>query len=276
MRGITITMIVILVLAGAMLAQEDAPLDGVTILPIETIVDEDFEITNFASDGTAVLELTTSVPVACSIVYGTTEAFGSVSVDQDMAGGAHTDHQPLLSGLEEGATYFYRVQGVDADGNIYISEVMTFEVPEFEDEPVENLLAPERGAEIVGYSSAFGGAEPDARWGVNNAVDGSPNTEWSSDGDGDDAWIEFELAERSSINRVVFWTRLMSDGSSQVFSFTLTTDEGETYGPFEVSDAEQATEYEVDIVAETLRFDVVDSSGGNTGAVEIAVYGEEE
>lgn len=275
MRRIAITFIVVLALAGAILAQADAPLDGVSFLPIEAIVDEDFEITNFASDGTAVLELTTTVPVACSIVYGTTEAFGSVSVDQDMAGGAHMDHQPLLSGLEEGATYFYRVQGVDGEGNIYISEVMTFEVPEFEDEPVENLLSPERGATVIGYSSAFGGAEPEARWGVNNAVDGSPNTEWSSDGDGDDAWIEFELAQRSRIDRVVFWSRLMSDGTSQVFSFTVTTDEGETFGPFEVPDAEQAYEFEVEVVAKTLRFDVVDSSGGNTGAVEVAVYEEE-
>lgn len=66
----------------------------------------------------------------------------------------------------------------------------------------------------------------------------------------------------------------MSDGTSQVFEFTVTADDGTVYGPFEVPDANQAYSFDVDFETTTLRFDVVSSSGGNTGAVEFGVYGE--
>jgi len=35
----------------------------------------------------------------------------------------------------------------------------------------------------------------DSAFGMDNAIDGQPNTEWSSNGDGDDAWIEIELTQ---------------------------------------------------------------------------------
>jgi hypothetical protein len=276
-RVIGLVMIVALATLAAprLFAQDDGdPLDGVTVRPGEDIVEGDLQFSSVASDGTASLSVTTSIPVACSIVYGKTPDFGLIAVDQDMAGGAHTDHHPLLSGLEPETTYYYRFQGTDADGVIYISKVMTFTTPAFEAAPTQNLASPDNGAEIVGYSSAFGGAGLDQRWGAGSAFDGSPNSAWSSAGDGDNAWIEVKLAQRSRIRRVEFWTRSMSDGSAQILQFTITTDDGETYGPFDLPDASQAYTFDVDIVAETLRFEVVNSSGGNTGAVEIAVYGD--
>ncbi len=45
-----------------------------------------------------------------------------------------------------------------------------------------------------------------------NAFDGDAATAWSSDGDGDYAWIEMGLAGLTHITRVGFWTRTM--GSS--------------------------------------------------------------
>ncbi|NDJ76781.1 MAG: discoidin domain-containing protein, partial [Chloroflexi bacterium] len=131
----------------------------------------------------------------------------------------------------------------------------------------------ELGAEITGYSSAFGSAALAETWGAGSAFDGSPNSAWSSAGDGDEAWIEVRLAQRSQIDRIEFWTRFMSDGTAQIFEFTITTGDGRVYGPYELPDAEQAYGFDVNFEAEVLRFDVVDSSGGNTGAVEIAVYG---
>jgi hypothetical protein len=52
------------------------------------------------------------------------------------------------------------------------------------------------------------------------------------------------------------------------------TDEGESFGPFELDDTEQAYSFDVEIEAQTLRFNLMDTTGGNTGAVDIAVYGE--
>jgi hypothetical protein len=81
------------------------------------------------------------------------------------------------------------------------------------------------------------------------------------------------LAKKAQLHAVEVWTRLMSDGTAQVFAFTLTTDGGEVLGPFTLHDAAQAYRFEVNVIARSLRLDVVDSSGGNTGLVEFAAYG---
>lgn len=252
----------------------ETALEAIHFRPIDDIVDSELIVQNFASDGTATLPIETRVPVACTLVYGTTEAFGQLTLDQDMAGGTHSEHNPLLTGLEPETTYYFRVQGVDAEGTIYISETMTFTTPAMDAEPVENLLSPERGAEVVGVSSNWNGQADDGSFGVLRALDGSPNTAWSTDGDGNEAWVEIRLGQRSVIQQVEFWTRYMSDGTAQIYEFTVTTDSGDTYGPFSLPDPNQPYTFDVAFEAETLRFDVTDSSGGNVGAVEIAVYGE--
>jgi hypothetical protein len=240
-------------------------------LPIDEIVDSELVITDFIN-GTANLPIQTSIPVACSIVYGTSPDFGSIATDLDMAGGAHAEHNPLLTGLASNTEYYYRVQGVDAAGNIYVSNVMTFTTPDFEAaSATSNNLA--QSASITDYSSIFGNGTVDSQWGANNAIDGNPNTQWSSNGDGDDAWIELELAAETHITRIGFWTRTMGT-SAQIESFQIVTDRDETFGPFVVSDAAEVFYFDVDFIAQRLRFEVLTSSGGNTGAIEIEVYGE--
>ena len=140
------------------------------------------------------------MPVACTIVYGTTPVFGSLTLDQDMAGGTHSDHNPLLTGLELETEYFFRVQGVDDDGIVYLPEVMTFTTPDFAASAgaqvaTDNLASTAIGAEVIGYSSSFGDAGLNDRWGAGNAFDDNPNTEWSTAGDGDGAWVEVKLAQ---------------------------------------------------------------------------------
>ncbi len=252
--------------------------EGYTFRSIDEIVDAELIVTNFA-DGTASLPIQSSIPVACTIVYGTTPEFGSLSLDQDMAGGTHSDHNPLLSGLEPETEYFFRVQGVDDNGVVYLSEVMTFTTPDFEaaagnQVATENLASPAMGAEVVGYSSSFGDAALNDRWGAGSAFDDNPNTEWSTAGDGDEAWVEVKLAQRALIEGVDFQTRAMGDGSAIALAFTVTTDSGETFGPFEIPDANSSYNFEVEMEAETLRFDLVETTGGNTGVVDIVVYGE--
>ncbi len=251
------------------------PLEGVTFSPIEAIVEGDIEVTDFA-DGTARLPVNTTIPVACSVVYGTTPEFGFVALDEDMGSAAHGDHTPVLRNLEGETTYYFRFQGVDENGVLYLSEVMTFTTPAF-DEPagaVDNLASPDRGAEILGFSSAFGDSGIEGRWGVANAFDGNPNTEWSTAGDGDAAWVEVQLAQRARIDTIEFRSRAMGDGSSITLAFTVTTDDGAMFGPFQVPDASGVHSFAVDLETSTLRFDLVDTTGGNTGVVDLAVYGE--
>ena len=248
--------------------------EGVIFQSIDQIVDADLIVTNFAKDGTATLPIQTSRPVACTIVYGTTPEFGSLSLDQDMAGGAHSDHNPLLSNLEPETEYYFRVQGVDDEGTIYLSETMTFTTPAQDNSQSENLASADRGAEIVGYSSAFGGAGLADRWGAGSAFDDNPNTEWSSAGDGDEAWIEVKLAGPAQVSSVEFQSRAMPDGSAITKAFTITTGQGQVFGPFSLPDPNNGYRFDLNAEAESLRFDLVETSGGNTGVVDIIVYGE--
>lgn len=248
--------------------------EGVVVRSIDEIIAQPLEVTNFANDGSATLPIQTNIPVACTIVYGTTPQFGSVSLDQDMDGGTHSNHNPLLSGLEPETKYYFRVQGVDSSGVIYVSDVMTFTTPPRSTTEVKNLASPALGAEIIGYSSAYGNAAPNAAWGVGNAVDDNPNTAWSSAGDGNNAWVEIKLARPARVTAVSFHSRSMSDGSAITLAFTVKTDSGETFGPFELPDASKPYQFDVAFEAQTLRFELVETTGGNTGAVDIAVFGE--
>jgi len=225
------------------------------------------------TDIDAVLIFESSVPLACSVVYGETTVYGRISVDQDMGGGAHTDHHPLLVGLEPDTEYHYRVQGTAPDGTLYVGQDMTFRTLPAKETSEVNLASLEAGARVVAVSSNFGGAANNEPWGANGALDGNRATAWSSNGDGNEAFIEVELAQPARLYAVEIWTRVMSDGTAQIFVFTLTTGDSEVLGPFSLPDATQPYRFEVDAVVRSLRLDVVDSSGGNTGLVEFAAYG---
>ena len=136
----------------------------------------------------------------------------------------------------------------------------------------DNLALAEKGATVVAVSSNFGGLNIDSAYGAGKALDGDPSTEWSSDGDGDGAWIEIALATKTNITSIGFWTRTMGT-SAQISSFQVVTDQGMTIGPFTVDSADTVSFFETDFEATRLRFEVIASSGGNTGAVAIEVYG---
>jgi hypothetical protein len=124
-----------------------------------------------------------------------------------------------------------------------------------------------RGARIVGVSSEFS-----SEYAGSNVVDGDPATEWSSAGDGDDAFIIIDLGEEFEIFGVGFHTREMTDGTSITLTFTVSVDGGSTYGPFEAGPGMVYAQFKA--TGGSVRIDVDTSTGGNTGAVEIEVYGE--
>ena len=235
------------------------------------------EVVDITATSARVLAVT-AMDVACAVTYGKTTDYGQMATDLDMAGGGHQEHGPLLIDLEPDTTYHFSFGGVDARGRVFRGGDFTFKtLPATEGlapAPTgDNLALAGSGARVVGVSSSFGGAGDDETWGSRSAIDGDARTEWSSDGDGDDAWIEIELPSETKVTSVGYWTRTMGT-SAQVLSFTVTTERGEISGPFRLDGASAAEHFDVDLRATRLRFEAEETTGGNTGAVEIEVYGE--
>ncbi|MBC7812572.1 MAG: discoidin domain-containing protein [Burkholderiales bacterium] len=278
MKSLLLLFILLITTFTGIAAAQDSTEAATRLVPVfaaEDVINESLQLTDI-SDTSVQLDATTSLPMACVFLYGETPEFGQMALDSLMGAAAHQEHAIILTGLEPDTEYYYRVQGSDEAGNLYMSETYTFRtLPEIETTATtSNLLSSDNGAALIGYSSVYGDGPVDGQYGAMNALDDDPLTQWSSAGDGDDAWLEVELEQRSRINEVVFWTRAMSNDTAQIYSFTITTETGEVYGPFELPNAEQSYTFDVEIVAERLRFDVESSNGGNTGALDIAVYGE--
>jgi hypothetical protein len=234
------------------------------------IQSSDFEF-SVDANGVARMNVSTNIDAACSISYGETDALGSIGTDDDMGGAAHDDHEVILVDAEPGKTYKFRVQGADAEGNIFQSEIATFTLP---DEPAsggesmdDHGVNVAQGAEVLDVSSIFSGS-----WAGPNAFDGDMTTEWATKGSGDDAFIVVDLGSVYEIDGVEFITRTMSDGSATTTEFTVTVDGGETFGPFAAGDQVDPGFVEVAFSGRVMRFDVAVSTGGNTGAIEIRAF----
>ena len=238
-----------------------------TSLPVEDVVDGPIAMSEITASS-ATLVVTTEIDLACVVVFGTDASFGQLALDVDMGGGAHREHRVLLRGLEPDTEYVYRLQGSAPDGTFYASEVLRFRTAPAEGGPSlgVNLATAEAGATVVAASSEFGGAFAAA-----NAIDGDPRSEWSSRGDGDAAFITVRLREPVEVTGFGLWTRTMG-ASAQIERFEVVNEHGEVYGPFEVPDAASSYDFPASGRGQEFTFRVLASSGGNTGAVEVAVY----
>jgi hypothetical protein len=216
----------------------------------------------------AVLALKTGAPAFCQVNYGASVQYGQM---QRMSmSGPMTDHRILLPGLQPDTLYHFRLTAVDGAAHIYQSADLTFKTPQGTSgkPPGKNVASLSAGAKVVGVSSNYGGEGNESTYGANHAIDGDPSTEWSSNGDGDKAWIEVELAQNYHLNAIGFWTRTMGS-SAQIEQFEVVVDGQTRLGPFTLPNASGVHYFQVDVTAKRLRFNVLKSSGGNTGAVEI-------
>ncbi len=256
------------------LPTEQAGQSAAVVQPLEKILSKGPTFSDIKPNSATVL-IDTGVPVVCAAAYGTTTAYGQLATDSDMAGGPHENHHPLLSGLQPDTDYHVRLQGVGQDGTLYRSQDYTFRTPKGDASETRpsgtNLALMTGGAKIAGVSSNYGG-DNTGSYGANNAIDGNPATQWSSNGDGNKAWIEIELPAKAHITNIGFWSRTMGS-SAEIRTFRVITDGGQAYGPFTLADAGSIHYFATDFTAQRLRFEAVDTSGGNTGAVEIEIYG---
>jgi hypothetical protein len=241
----------------------------------------------------AIFRVTTTIPMICSITWGPTEELGNQNNSLTMDGTGIEQHDVVLPGAEPGEEYFFSVQGADAEGNLYKSELLAVTIPET-GSAVFPLGSDTFAVSDAGGPSVTGGpATTDPRaggdnvaldatvtdvssefgpgFGAESAIDGDLATEWSTSGDGDDAFLELDLGAPQAIAGVEFVTRTMADESATTSTFRVTVD-GETFGPFDAATLRTSRFAALDGVSgQIVRFDVESSTGGNTGAVEIRV-----
>ncbi len=221
------------------------------------------EIVVDPSGTSAVLTVETTIEAICAVSFGIGDPEGRIATDQDMEAAGHRQHRVVLGRLEPDTEYAYRIQGVGVDGFLYRSDVLTFRTPPTGDAASAANIA--LGTVISEVSS-----EHSSDFAAANAVDGDLSTEWSSRGDGSEAYITIDLGAETSVAAVAFRTRQMADGSALTTAFTVTDDAGSSHGPFPAG----PEPVPVTFMTRYVRFDVAESTGGNTGAAEVEVYGD--
>jgi hypothetical protein len=241
-----------------------APVVEASPLPPAALLAAAPTITPELGGASAVLTAHTTVKAACRVYYGRSpEATEGWATDTDMSAGPHTVHKAVMVGLAPATTYYYRFEGTDEAGRSYAGAGGTFRTDPAPTLPAGRNLAP--AAKVTAVSSQYSDAYAAA-----NAIDDNPSTEWATKGDGDHASITVDLGRTFNITGVGFRTRQMSDGTSIITAIEIVID-GHRYGPFKT--ARGLSVIRLHARGRTVRIDAVHSTGGNTGAQDIAIYG---
>jgi len=254
-------------------SQRSAASDPVSaILPFADIQTGEITFEGDRNDSSrAIARVTTSIPAICAIVWGTDSSFGRFNNSLSMNGTGIEQHDVVLPNIQPGATYTYVLEGVAADGTLYRSEVGTFRIkPDTTPSttpppPLGANVAPK--ATVVSVSSEFSSV-----FSADNAIDDDLTTEWATKDDGDSASITIELDSDTAITGVEFVTRSMADGTATTSMYTISIDGAETLGPFTAGTVAAPRPIPVAAHARQLTFQVVQTTGGNVGAVEIRVF----
>lgn len=234
-------------------------------LPAEQLLDGPAKVTPEPGGTTAVLIASTKAKAACRVFFGRSPAADEGSAtDTDMdKTGPHTTHKAVMTGLVPGTTYYYRFEGTDESGQKFAGAGGTF--------TTAAAIKPEgKNLALNGTIKAFS-SEYSKEYSAKNAIDGDPATEWSTKGDGDKAAITIDLGKVHDLTGLAFRTRSMSDGSAVIKEIEVTVD-GRRYGPFTVAAGENLIPLKV--TGRVVQIKAVITTGGNTGAQDIAIYGK--
>jgi hypothetical protein len=264
-----LTLAVLAVLVAACSSGTDSE-----VLPFSDIQASEFSFEPDQFDpNRAIFRVTTTEPSICSITWGETEALGNQNNSLSMNGTGIIQHDVILPGAIAGGTYYFTVQGATADGRLFQSEMATFTIPDdgpaaADDPVVDPGINLALAATVTDVSSEFNDA-----FSADRAIDGDTATEWSTRGDGDGGFIVIDLGSEVALGGFDFITRSMADGSAVTTEYRVTVDGGEVLGPFPAGTPAQPRMASVLTTGRLLRFDIETSTGGNTGAVEIRVFG---
>ncbi len=222
------------------------------------------------------IQFDTSVPTSCLLRFGTTMSLGSEAVDPDMEEGETASaHDVPIEDLVADTTYYYLAEVTTAEGEMAQSETRSFRTLAASDSTSgqDNVALLSAGTTIVDVSSNYGGGANDSSWGINNAFDGSMSTEWSSNFDGSDAFVEIDFGQPRELSTFAFRSRKMNDGTSITTELQVIAGDT-TLGPFQTPDPDTRYVFNLDapVSAQQVRIEYLDGSGGNMGAKEIEFY----
>lgn len=243
-----------------------AATEGTTRIRAFSLIEVGKTRVHLAADGrSATVQLETKPPTVCAIAYGKTASLGSIADDPNMGGTAISEHTVVLSDLTPATTYHFRLTATDAQGLVFQTpQLATFTTPREAATHEQDVAI---GAKVVAVSSQYSDT-----YRASNAFDGNLSTQWASDGDGNRAFITIDLGRERKVNGVAFITREMSDGSAITRTFAVVVDGQRKFGPFPAGNPLDPRIARVSFTARLLRFEVVTSTGGNTGAAEIQVF----
>jgi hypothetical protein len=188
-------------------------------------------------------------------------------------------HRVPLEDLPAGTRIHYRAVATTRSGVTYRSDAASFETLPVDADAsptaaMSNVALLAAGSRVLAVSSNFADADNGGAWGADAVLDGQMATEWSTNGDGDEAFVEIDLGRERDLLAVAYRSRRMSDGSSIVTRYRLVLGDGSVLGPFSAPDPNLRYEVLLDapVRASRVRFEAVETSGGNTGGREIELF----
>jgi len=224
----------------------------------------------------AVVRFSTSQPTSCEAEYGLSEnGLDQVALDPTMGvDSLAIEHDVALEDLAPGTTYFYRARVTDGDDQTFRSDIQPFTTLPLAESNLMNVALRAAGTTAIEVSSNFGGGDSDSDWGAHRAIDGRMSTAWATNGDGDGAFVTFDLGQERRLVRFGFRSRQMADGTAIVTQVRLVFGDGETIGPFDTPDPAQLYQFDLEPMRATriVRLEAVATTGGNTGALEIQFF----
>lgn len=228
----------------------------------------------------AVIRFTTSAAVLGSVEYGQTgESLDNIAVDPaaDPQTG-RTSHTISLTGLSAETSWTVRARGVDTLGLLHVSSALEFETLASQAQPVSgNVALAAHGTTVFAVSSNFKGLPNASSYGADKAIDGDLESRWTSDGDGDGAYIELDLGTKRTVARVglraygqlpepvtghIKTARVLFDGADPGLG-TVSLDDPDAVYSFDLA---------APVVVRRVRIEAVTTSGGNTGLREVQLF----
>lgn len=225
----------------------------------------------------AVIRFDTSRETRCHIEYGASpDTMTTSATDPNMKPGTYVVHHHVpLEDLPPSSDFYFVAVATDHDGNEYRSEVDHFTTaPGVPVDSLPDVALATAGTTIAAVSSNWSNESNSDPWGADHVIDGLMASEWSSNMDGDNAFVELDLGQPRAVSFIGFRSRKMDDGTSIVKQFQLVVDGQTTLGPYDTPDPD--VRYVIPLPApqtmRLVRMQALQTTGGNTGLKELQLF----